>query len=52
MSEQTIKRIPYGVANYRRIRTDNAYYVDKTHFIPLVEGVARNSLASGEGLGG
>ncbi|MEZ4728726.1 MAG: AAA family ATPase [Caldilineaceae bacterium] len=37
MSEQPIKRIPYGVADYRRIRTDNAYYVDKTHFIPLVE---------------
>lgn len=37
MREQPIKRIPYGVADYRRMRTDNSYYVDKTHFIPLVE---------------
>ena len=37
MTGQTIKRIPYGVADYRRIRTDNSYYVDKTHFIPLIE---------------
>lgn len=37
MNEQPIKRIPYGVADYRRIRTDQAYYVDKTHFIPLIE---------------
>jgi len=33
----TTKRIPYGVADYGRIRTENAYYVDKTHFIPLIE---------------
>ncbi len=31
------KRIPYGVADYGRIRRDNSYYVDKTHFIPLIE---------------
>jgi hypothetical protein len=41
MSEQLtplpIKRIPYGVADYRRMRADNSYYVDKTHFIPLLE---------------
>lgn len=37
MNAQPIKRIPYGVADYRRIRTDHAYYVDKTHFIPLIE---------------
>lgn len=32
-----IKRIPYGVADYGRMKRDNSYYVDKTHFIPLVE---------------
>lgn len=31
------KRIPYGVADYGRFRRENCYYVDKTHFIPLVE---------------
>jgi len=31
------KRIPYGVADYGRIRKENAYYVDKTHFIPAIE---------------
>jgi hypothetical protein len=31
------KRIPYGVADYRQMREDNGYYVDKTHFIPLLE---------------
>ncbi|MFQ5616339.1 MAG: AAA family ATPase, partial [Anaerolineales bacterium] len=32
-----IKRIPYGIADFKRFRRDNAYYVDKTHFIPLLE---------------
>ncbi|MFN8495024.1 MAG: hypothetical protein U0350_45895 [Caldilineaceae bacterium] len=37
MSSQPIKRIPYGLADYGRMRQDNSYYVDKTHFIPLLE---------------
>jgi len=37
MSEQTAKRIPYGSADYGRMRQDNSYYVDKTSFIPLLE---------------
>lgn len=37
MEPQSIKRIPYGLADYRRMRQDNSYYVDKTHFIPLLE---------------
>lgn len=37
MSEQTAKRIPYGSADYGRMRRDNSYYVDKTRFIPLLE---------------
>lgn len=37
MESQSLKRIPYGLADYRRMRQDNFYYVDKTHFIPLLE---------------
>ena len=33
------KRIPYGVANYEEIVRDNAYFVDKTAHIPLLENV-------------
>jgi hypothetical protein len=27
MTTQSIKRIPYGLADYRRMRQDNSYYV-------------------------
>lgn len=37
MNLTATKRIPYGVADYGRMRRDNSYYVDKTHFIPLIE---------------
>ena len=37
MTTKPIKRIPYGIGDYRRMQEDNAYYVDKTHFIPLIE---------------
>lgn len=37
MSDHKTKRIPYGIADYRQIREANCYYVDKTHFIPLIE---------------
>jgi len=39
VSNQTPKRIPYGLADYRRMRQDNSYYVDKTHFIPQIEAL-------------
>lgn len=29
--------IPYGVANFKDIIEENYYYVDKTHYIPLLE---------------
>ena len=35
------KRIPYGMMNFEAIRLDNYYYVDKTHFIPLIEQADR-----------
>jgi len=31
------KRIPYGVADYGRLRRENAYYVDKTYYIPKMK---------------
>ena len=31
------QRIPYGVADYIKVRTRNHYYVDKTHYLPLLE---------------
>lgn len=37
MSNPAPKRIPYAIADYRRLREENAYYVDKTRFIPLIE---------------
>ncbi|NDV65705.1 hypothetical protein D0T60_10680 [Bacteroides sp. 224] len=35
-----IKNIPYGLSDYERMARDNYYYVDKTHFIPLIEQAA------------
>ena len=32
------KRIPYGMMNFAVIRRDDCYYVDKTRFIPMIEG--------------
>ncbi|MDL2213826.1 ATP-binding protein, partial [Bacteroides sp. OttesenSCG-928-N06] len=39
-SDNNIKGIPYGITDYARIIRDNYYYVDKTHFIPLIEQAA------------
>jgi hypothetical protein len=33
----TYKTIPYGIANYRDVRANNCYYVDKTMYIPQIE---------------
>ena len=32
------KRIPYGMMNFIDVRESDCYYVDKTHYIPLIEG--------------
>jgi len=32
-------KIPYGVSNFERIRTNNFLYVDKTHFIKKIEAI-------------
>ncbi|MEO1954526.1 MAG: AAA family ATPase [Campylobacterales bacterium] len=31
------KKIPYGLSDFKRVKTENYYYIDKTRFIPLVE---------------
>lgn len=35
------KCIPYGMMNFALIRREDYYYVDKTHFIPLIEQADR-----------
>ena len=30
-------RVPYGVANFVNLHEGHEYYVDKTHFLPLLE---------------
>ena len=32
-----VKLLPYGIANFKQIRRDNNYLVDKTMFIPVLE---------------
>ncbi len=40
------KRIPYGIADYRRMRQDDMYYVDKAAFIPLIELVYQEEVGT------
>ena len=35
------KRLPYGMMNFALIRREDYYYVDKTHYIPLIEQADR-----------
>ena len=35
-----VKLLPYGIANFKQIRRDNNYLVDKTMFIPVLERTA------------
>jgi len=37
--QEEIKKIPYGLTDYKRIRRQNYYYLDKTRYIPLLEDV-------------
>ena len=32
-----MKKIPYGVSDFRKIKLENGYYIDKTNFIPKLE---------------
>jgi len=40
MSTSPLKKIPYGLSDFKRIKTENYYYIDKTEFIPLIEDEA------------
>ena len=40
MSDRNLQ-IPYGVFDFKTIRTEGLYYVDKTGFIPLLEQAGR-----------
>jgi len=33
-----MKRIPYGISNFDKIKTENYYYIDKTKYIEILEG--------------
>jgi len=37
LPDKPLKRIPYGISDYGRMRRENGYYVDKTHYIPQIE---------------
>jgi hypothetical protein len=37
MSDDNIKKIPYGLADYERIIQQNYYYVDKTGYLKIIE---------------
>ena len=32
-----MKRIPYGISSFDKIKTENYYYIDKTKFIEILE---------------
>lgn len=32
-----VKRIPYGISDFNRIRRDNFYFVDKSMYLPQIE---------------
>lgn len=36
----TYKLLPYGISDFRRIRKENYYYVDKSAYIQRMEDVA------------
>ena len=41
MAKQTdYKRIPYGISDFRQLREEKKYYVDKTMYIPRMEEVS------------
>jgi len=41
IEEQNVKAIPYGIADFKVIRENNLYYVDKTRFIRNIESKGR-----------
>jgi len=37
-----MKKIPYGLADFKRIKEENYYFIDKTHFIEKLESLNEN----------
>jgi len=40
-SSTTPLRVPYGVADFVKLRRGHEYYVDKTHYLPRIENAGR-----------
>ena len=40
--KQQVKQVPYGVADFATVMTQDLYYVDKTMYLPLLEEQPRN----------
>ena len=40
--KQQVKQVPYGVADFATVMTQDLYYVDKTMYLPLLEELPRN----------
>jgi len=39
-----MKKIPYGIGNFEKIKTENYYFIDKTKFIEKLESLGSNYL--------
>ena len=39
-----MKKIPYGVGNYKKLKTQNYYFIDKTKFIEKIEDLGSQYL--------
>ena len=37
-------RIPYGISNYEKLINDGCHYVDRTHYIALLEKLGESYL--------
>ena len=32
-----IQRLPYGISDFKQLRAENKYYIDKTMYLPVME---------------
>ena len=39
MPSDKIKRIPYGVSDFEKLKSEDLYYIDKTPFIQILESI-------------
>ena len=38
-------KIPYGIANFEKVATQGYYYVDRTHYIEIIEQIGESNIA-------